>query len=164
MFNIQQAFTRRERALSLIANLKASAVGLYFQHRDWAQVSNSNGSFNSCSCSARSHAVSTTCAFLSRWLQDEGILATLGNDHTAAALHCKLLLVDLLRDVRSYLIADSPYESYAEARLSAKHNTYANMIMADLSLSGASQLSFQAAVESAQKADPATAALRRCYR
>lgn len=31
---LQQSFTRREKALSLIANLKASAVGLYFMHRD----------------------------------------------------------------------------------------------------------------------------------
>lgn len=30
----QQSFTRREKALSLIANLKASAVGLYYMHRD----------------------------------------------------------------------------------------------------------------------------------
>lgn len=34
VFTIQQAFTRREKALSLIANLKSSAVGLYFMHRD----------------------------------------------------------------------------------------------------------------------------------
>jgi hypothetical protein len=30
-----QAFTRRERATSLIANLKASVMGLYYMHRDW---------------------------------------------------------------------------------------------------------------------------------
>jgi hypothetical protein len=38
IFNIQQAFTRREKALTLNANLKASAVSLYFMHRDWSQV------------------------------------------------------------------------------------------------------------------------------
>lgn len=38
----------------------------------------------------------------------------MGNDHNTAALQCKLLLVDLLRDVRTYLLAQSPYESYAE--------------------------------------------------
>lgn len=36
--------------------------------------------------------------------------------------------------------------------------------MADLSLSGASQLSFAVALEKAEKEDPATTALRRCYR
>ncbi|WIA29367.1 hypothetical protein OEZ86_011872 [Tetradesmus obliquus] len=132
IFNIQQAFTRREKALTLIANLKASAVSLYFMHRDWAQ--------------------------------DENFPASLGNDHSAAALHCKMLLMDLLRDVRKYLVAHSPYESYAEQRLTAKHNPYVNMLLADMSLSGASQLSFEAAVERYQKTDPATAALHRCYR
>jgi hypothetical protein len=33
-----------------------------------------------------------------------------------------------------------------------------------MSLSGASQLSFAVALEKAEKADPATSALRRCYR
>eukprot|EP00877_Chromochloris_zofingiensis_P007782 jgi/Chrzof1/3257/Cz12g18040.t1 len=35
---ITQAFTRRERALQMLAELKASITGLYFHHRDWAQV------------------------------------------------------------------------------------------------------------------------------
>eukprot|EP00878_Enallax_costatus_P044770 GHUV01053507.1.p1 GENE.GHUV01053507.1~~GHUV01053507.1.p1 ORF type:complete len:322 (+),score=61.17 GHUV01053507.1:314-1279(+) len=132
IFNIQQAFGRRERALSLIANLKASAVSLYFMHRDWAQ--------------------------------DENFPSSLGNDHNVAAQHCKALLMDLLKDVRAYLVASSPWESYAEQRLQAKHHPYMNMLMADMSLSGASQMSFTAAMENAQKTDPATAALRRCYR
>ena len=38
----------------------------------------------------------------------------MGNDHNTAALQCKLLLLDLLRDVRAYLVAESEYESYAE--------------------------------------------------
>jgi hypothetical protein len=38
-------------------------------------------------------------------LQDENFPASLGNDHSAAALHCKMLLMDLLRDVRKYLVA-----------------------------------------------------------
>lgn len=46
--------------------------------------------------------------------QDESFPASLGNDHNTAALQCKLLLVDLLRDVRAYLVAESRYESYAE--------------------------------------------------
>lgn len=46
--------------------------------------------------------------------QDESFPASLGNDHSTAALQCKLLLVDLLRDVRAYLVAESKYESYAE--------------------------------------------------
>lgn len=37
VFTIQQAFTRRERALFLIANLKASVISLYWMHRDWSQ-------------------------------------------------------------------------------------------------------------------------------
>lgn len=97
-------------------------------------------------------------------IQDENFPASLGNDHNVAALHCKVLLMDLLKDVRAYLIADSPWESYAEQRLQAKHHPYVNMLMANMSLSGTSQLSFAAAVESYQKADPAAAALRRCYR
>jgi hypothetical protein len=48
------------------------------------------------------------------WCQDEGFPTSMGNDHNTAALQCKLLLVDLLRDVRAYLLAQSPYESYAE--------------------------------------------------
>lgn len=72
--------------------------------------------------------------------------------------------MDLLKDVRAYLVASSPWESYAEQRLQAKHHPYMNMLMADMSLSGGSQASFTAAMEGAQKADPATAALRRCYR
>lgn len=75
-----------------------------------------------------------------------------------------MLLLDLLKDVRAYLVASSPWESYAEQRLQIKHHPYMNMLMADMSLSGTSQLSFAAAVESAQKTDPAAAALRRCYR
>jgi hypothetical protein len=38
----------------------------------------------------------------------------MGNDHNTAALQCKLLLIELLRDVRRYLVAESHYESYAE--------------------------------------------------
>lgn len=38
----------------------------------------------------------------------------MGNDHNTAALQCKLLLIDMLRDVRAYLLAQSPYESLAE--------------------------------------------------
>lgn len=38
----------------------------------------------------------------------------MGNDHSTAALQCKLLLMDLLQDVRAYLIADSQFESLAE--------------------------------------------------
>jgi hypothetical protein len=38
-------------------------------------------------------------------LQDDNFPASLGNDHSAAALHCKMLLMDLLRDVRKYLVA-----------------------------------------------------------
>lgn len=74
------------------------------------------------------------------------------------------MLMDLLKDVRAYLVANSPWESYAEQRLQAKTHPYVNMLMADMSLSGADQVSFNAAVEHSQKADPATAALRRCYR
>mmetsp|Transcript_2453 Transcript_2453/g.6293 ORF Transcript_2453/g.6293 Transcript_2453/m.6293 type:complete len:501 (-) Transcript_2453:485-1987(-) len=36
-FTLGQAFTRRERATSLLANLKASVVALYYMHRDWDQ-------------------------------------------------------------------------------------------------------------------------------
>ncbi len=38
----------------------------------------------------------------------------MGNDHNTAALQCKLLLIELLKDVRTYLVAESSYESYAE--------------------------------------------------
>jgi hypothetical protein len=38
-------------------------------------------------------------------LQDENFPASLGNHHSAAAPHCKMLLMDLLRDVRKYLVA-----------------------------------------------------------
>jgi hypothetical protein len=38
----------------------------------------------------------------------------MGNDHNTAALQCKLLLMDMLRNVRAYLLAQSPYESLAE--------------------------------------------------
>ncbi len=38
-----QAFTRRDRATLLIANLKASLVGLYLMHRDWQQAGYTNG-------------------------------------------------------------------------------------------------------------------------
>jgi len=38
VFAIQSAFNRRERALSQLAQFKASAVCLYYMHRDWAQV------------------------------------------------------------------------------------------------------------------------------
>lgn len=52
----------------------------------------------------------------------------MGNDHNTAALQCKLLLVDLLRDVRTYLVANSPFESYAEQVLGhtqAEQSTHA---------------------------------------
>jgi hypothetical protein len=49
-------------------------------------------------------------------------------------------------------------------RLGAKRHECANLLLADMSLSGASQLSFAVALEKAEKADPATSALRRCYR
>lgn len=38
VFTIQQAFTRRDKAISIIADLKATAIAIYFMHRDWAQV------------------------------------------------------------------------------------------------------------------------------
>lgn len=37
VFTITQSFTRRERALSIMASLKASVIALYFMHRDWDQ-------------------------------------------------------------------------------------------------------------------------------
>lgn len=49
-------------------------------------------------------------------------------------------------------------------RLGAKRHECANLLLADMSLSGASQLSFAVALEKAEKEDPATSALRRCYR
>lgn len=49
-------------------------------------------------------------------------------------------------------------------RLGAKRQECANLLLADMSLSGASQLSFAVALEKAEKEDPATSALRRCYR
>lgn len=54
--------------------------------------------------------------------QDEGFPASMGNDHNTAALQCKLLLVDLLRDVRTYLISESQYESYAEQVGACSHS------------------------------------------
>jgi hypothetical protein len=33
VFSIQQAFTRREKATTIMANLKASLIALYFMHR-----------------------------------------------------------------------------------------------------------------------------------
>lgn len=39
-FNITQAFTRRERALITLAEMKASVIALYWQHRDWPQDDN----------------------------------------------------------------------------------------------------------------------------
>lgn len=48
--------------------------------------------------------------------------------------------------------------------MAAKRHECANLLLADMSLSGASQLSFAVALEKADKADPATLALRRCYR
>lgn len=131
VFTIQQAFTRREKAISLIANLKASAVALYYHHRDWSQ--------------------------------DEGFPASLGNDHTLAAMQCRHLLLKLLRDVRSYLVAPSVYESYAEARLLARGHPYMDMMLAHVSLGGLSQLSFTAAMADVKQQEPALQALRRCY-
>lgn len=49
-------------------------------------------------------------------------------------------------------------------RLAAKRHECANLLLADMSLSGASQLSFAVALEKADKEDPAAAPLRRCYR
>lgn len=56
-------------------------------------------------------------------------------------------------------------------RLGAKRHECANLLLADMSLSGASQLSFSVAPPPCQtslgkfeKEDPATSALRRCYR
>lgn len=49
-------------------------------------------------------------------------------------------------------------------RLNAKRHECAHLLLADMSLSGASQLSFAVALEKAEKEDPASAALRRCYR
>lgn len=46
--------------------------------------------------------------------QDENFPTSMGSDHNTAALQCKLLLMDMLRDVRAYLLAQSPYESLAE--------------------------------------------------
>lgn len=36
-FTITQAYQRRERALTTIAELKASVIAMYWHHRDWAQ-------------------------------------------------------------------------------------------------------------------------------
>lgn len=49
-------------------------------------------------------------------------------------------------------------------RLAARRHECANLLLADISLSGASQLSFAVALEKAEKTDPAATALRRCYR
>lgn len=54
------------------------------------------------------------CAQPHTGCQDENFPSSMGNDHSTAALQCKLLLMDLLQDVRAYLIADSQFESLAE--------------------------------------------------
>jgi hypothetical protein len=99
-------------------------------------------------------------------LQDEGFPNTLGNDFSTSAVHCKLVLMDLLRDIKAYLVADSPFESLAERRLAAKRDSAAfkDLLLAELSLSGGSHMSFQAAMRVAQRQDPAAAPLKRCYR
>lgn len=50
----------------------------------------------------------------------------MGNDHNTAALQCKLLMIELLRDVRAYLVADSVYESCAE-QVSGRHANGSNL-------------------------------------
>lgn len=40
VFTVSQAFARREKAISMIAQLKASVVCLYWHHRDWDQSEN----------------------------------------------------------------------------------------------------------------------------
>lgn len=44
VFTIQQAFVRRERATILLADMKASVMGLFYMHRDWDQSENFPGS------------------------------------------------------------------------------------------------------------------------
>jgi hypothetical protein len=56
--------------------------------------------------------------------QDENFPASMGNDHNTAALQCKLLIVDLLRDVSAYLLAHSPYESLAEQVCNSRPTTH----------------------------------------
>lgn len=80
-------------------------------------------------CSSRSQHTATCCqqqgmllpvSVCSIGVQDEGNFpASMGNDHSTAALQCKLLLMDMLQDVRAYLITGNAYESYAERVSSA---------------------------------------------
>jgi hypothetical protein len=127
-FTIQQAFTRRERATSILASLKASVVTLYWMHRDWDQDKSPQ-------------------------------------PHRTSADDCRALLFEFLSSLRCYLTANCDFESLAEMRLAAKHNSGLKMLVNDTALAGSlSSYSFHAMVNELEHQDPAYPHYRKCYR
>lgn len=93
---------------------------------------------------------------------------SLGNPHHNTAQQCKALLRELLHDTRAYLTAQTPHACIAEQRLSNSKHTHeaADLLLGDINLPGASQLSFAMhplPERGGHPPDAAAAALWRCY-
>jgi len=110
-FALTQAFTRRERALTFIAELKGSCCGLFFAYRDWPQVfpspSSDDGIFGGLGGGPPPRPPAPS------WPR------TLGDNENPWAREARAVLVEFLAAVRDYLSAPCGFESVGEARLVA---------------------------------------------
>ncbi|KAL6765775.1 hypothetical protein V8C86DRAFT_2449307 [Haematococcus lacustris] len=131
-FTLAQAFTRRERATALIASIKASAVALFFMHRDWDQT--------------------------------QAYPSSLGVDSLPGPRRAKQLLVDLLLNMRRYLVCPSRFESVAEARLTASHHEYLGLFEHNLHLTERDKLFKTRFAELMEGAGGGRKWLKECYR
>jgi hypothetical protein len=130
-FALTQSFTRRERVLTFIAELKASCVGVFLAMRDWPQVFPAGGGGGggvAAPAAAGAHAdggVNANSASRHPPLSTTGpkYPATLGDNFHPWACEARSVLMDFLTAVRDYLAAPSRYESVGEARL-LEHGTY----------------------------------------
>lgn len=126
-FALTQAFTRRERVLGFIAELKASAVCVYFAFRDWPQVFPPNGGgggLRARAATASPNGGSTTGASTSPTFP-----STLGDNANPWACEARAVVIDFLAAARDYLAAPCAHESVGEARLLQHSHYYRELIL-----------------------------------
>lgn len=116
-FALTQAFTRRERVLGFIAELKASAVAVYWAFRDWPQVFPPNGGGGGLRANGAADGGGANP-------RAPRYPSTLGDNDHPWACEARSVLVDFLSAARDYLSAPCGHESVGEARLLEHHGHY----------------------------------------
>jgi hypothetical protein len=157
-FALTQSFTRRERVLTFIAELKASCIAVFFAFRDWPQVFPAGGGGGGGRVAAVAAAAAAAAAAAGEAKADgvggEGAgaglagatrgggprwPATLGDNTHPWACEARGVILDFLSAVRDYLGAASGYESVGEARLLEHGNYFRDLIFGGATRGGGSR-------------------------